>query len=104
MPRLIQNVRIAAVLCIVGALTVFALAGCTPERVVTADSDTVTEDPGTTGGASAGDSTDTATPDEPSAAKLAWLDTELTDAVTGESFRLSDFKGTKVLLHPFAAW
>lgn len=29
---------------------------------------------------------------------------ELTDVVSGESFRLADLKGRPVLLHPFAMW
>jgi hypothetical protein len=37
-------------------------------------------------------------------ASIAWLDTPLTDAVTGKQFRLSDYKGKPVLLHAFAAW
>lgn len=38
------------------------------------------------------------------AGDLAWLELELTDAVTGERFRLSDHRGEPVLLHAFAAW
>lgn len=34
----------------------------------------------------------------------AWLDTRLTDAVTGESFRISDFAGEPVLIQGFAVW
>ena len=41
-------------------------------------------------------------PSEPSS--RIWLDTELTDVSTGETFRLSDFKGRPVLLHAFAVW
>jgi cytochrome oxidase Cu insertion factor (SCO1/SenC/PrrC family) len=45
------------------------------------------------------------TPDAGAAQDVpAWLDIELTDAVTGQRFRLTDFKGKQVLLHPFAAW
>ena len=43
-------------------------------------------------------------PAEESPSDLAWLDTPLTDAVTGEQFRLTDYKGTPVLLHAFAVW
>lgn len=42
--------------------------------------------------------------EEPAASQIAWLDTELTDAVTGKSFRLSDYRGQTVLLHSFAVW
>jgi hypothetical protein len=41
-------------------------------------------------------------PAEPSA--IAWLDTELVDVETGETFRISDFKGRPVLVKSFAVW
>ena len=34
----------------------------------------------------------------------AWVDIELKDVRTGESFRISDFSGTPVLLESFAVW
>lgn len=34
----------------------------------------------------------------------AWMQIELTDVVTGETFRLSDFAGQPVLLESFAVW
>jgi hypothetical protein len=43
-----------------------------------------------------------AEPAEPPA--IAWLDTELVDVETGETFRISDFKGTPVLVKSFAVW
>jgi cytochrome oxidase Cu insertion factor (SCO1/SenC/PrrC family) len=33
-----------------------------------------------------------------------WLDTELKDVVTGETFKISDFKGKPILLESFAVW
>ncbi len=39
----------------------------------------------------------------PSAAG-AWMDIELTDVVTGQKFKISDFKGKPVLLESFAVW
>lgn len=75
-------------------------SGCSSSRVVT----------GTTPDASSPSAADTTTPDPASgptgdqASTIGWLDTPLTDAVTGESFRLSDYKGKPVLLHAFAAW
>ncbi|WP_342304828.1 redoxin family protein [Methanolobus sp. ZRKC5] len=33
-----------------------------------------------------------------------WRDTELTDIATGETFRISDFKGSPVMLESFAVW
>ena len=35
---------------------------------------------------------------------LGWVDTELTDAVTGETFRISDLAGEPVLVEGFANW
>jgi hypothetical protein len=35
---------------------------------------------------------------------LGWVDTALTDAVTGETFRISDFAGEPVLVEGFANW
>jgi thiol-disulfide isomerase/thioredoxin len=34
----------------------------------------------------------------------AWMDVELTDAATGQKFRISDFKGKTVMLESFAVW
>lgn len=43
--------------------------------------------------------------DEPvDAAPAVWLDTELRDVVTGETFRISDFRGTPVFVESFAVW
>jgi hypothetical protein len=44
-------------------------------------------------------------PAEPAApSAIAWLDTELVDVETGETFRISDFAGTPVLVKSFAVW
>lgn len=34
----------------------------------------------------------------------AWMDIELTDVTTGEVFKISDFRGTPVLMESFAVW
>jgi thiol-disulfide isomerase/thioredoxin len=34
----------------------------------------------------------------------AWMDIELSDIATGETFKISDFKGTPILLESFAVW
>ncbi len=34
----------------------------------------------------------------------SWMDIELTDAATGQTFRISDFKGRPVFLESFAVW
>lgn len=41
---------------------------------------------------------------EKAMASEAWLNAELTDAATGKTFKISDFKGTPVLLESFAVW
>ncbi len=84
-------------LLIVSAVLAVLVAawGCAPNREVTAPDS----------GAPSTPATQPQEPgSEPSAAGIAWLDTPLTDAVTGEQFRLSDFKGKPVLLHSFAVW
>lgn len=83
----------------------FVVSGCAPDRVATAPPPNPSP-PSVT-------STETSAAQAPSAevppvealpASIAWLDTPLTDAVTGKRFRLSDYKGKPVLLHAFAAW
>lgn len=37
-------------------------------------------------------------------AARSWMDIELTDVRTGQTFRISDFKGMPVLLESFAVW
>jgi thiol-disulfide isomerase/thioredoxin len=34
----------------------------------------------------------------------AWMEIELTDVATGETFKISDFKGKPILLESFAVW
>jgi cytochrome oxidase Cu insertion factor (SCO1/SenC/PrrC family) len=80
---------IAAALILSIALT----AGCTPSEVSTPGEPGVVPAPAPT-----------ETPAESPSTAVAWLDTPLTDAVTGEEFKLSDFKGQPVLLHAFAVW
>ncbi len=82
-------------IAIISLVALFVVSGCAPDRVATAPepspappSATSTEAPGE------------AVP----SASIAWLETPLTDAVTGKQFRLSDYKGKTVLLHAFAAW
>ena len=36
--------------------------------------------------------------------QASWQDTELTDVTTGESFKISDFRGKKVLVESFGVW
>lgn len=60
--------------------------------------------PATESAPTTGDPAPKPPPEPPAKAKYVWLDTELTDAVSGKEFALSDFKGRPVLLHPFAVW
>jgi hypothetical protein len=43
-------------------------------------------------------------PSPPAASEIAWLDTELVDVASGETFRISDFRGRPVLVKSFAVW
>lgn len=70
--------------------------GCAPDRVVSEPESSEPPPPATV-------STETPVEEQPTAS-IAWLDTPLTDAVTGKEFRLSDFKGKPILLHAFATW
>jgi peroxiredoxin len=48
--------------------------------------------------------TDTPAPVVPQGAQAAWLNVELTDARTGQTFRLSDFAGKTVFVEAMATW
>lgn len=50
------------------------------------------------------DSKDTILDSPPDPVDTSWLDIQLKDVNSGESFTLSDFKGTPVLLESFAVW
>ncbi len=63
-------------------LTVVGLVSCASDQ-------TVTESPPPTSG-------QVVTP--------AWMEIELTDVATGETFKISDFKGKPILLESFAVW
>ncbi len=43
-------------------------------------------------------------PSEEPAVAPAWMDRELTDVATGQTFKISDFKGKPILLESFAVW
>jgi hypothetical protein len=85
-----------------------ALGGCAPDEqasVTSAPEETMAPEPAPGAGAESADEPAEATepaPEPPST--YAWLDTELTDAATGETFAISDFRGRPVLLHAFAVW
>ncbi|MBP2029903.1 cytochrome oxidase Cu insertion factor (SCO1/SenC/PrrC family) [Methanohalophilus levihalophilus] len=48
--------------------------------------------------------TEQGTTDETPAETVDWKNMELTDIATGETFRISDFEGTPVLIESFAVW
>lgn len=82
-------------LIVAGTLAASVLAGCAPQPAEPEPSAPPSE---TTS------PTPEATTPQGDASAYAWLDTELTDAVTGEKFRLADRKGEPILLHAFAVW
>ena len=47
---------------------------------------------------------DQAAPQQTAVSTPAWMDAELTDVASGDTFRISDFKGKPVLLENFAVW
>jgi thiol-disulfide isomerase/thioredoxin len=40
----------------------------------------------------------------PAVETMGWMDTELIDVITGETFKVSDFRGKIILLESFAVW
>ncbi len=64
------------------SLAVVGLVSCTSEKPVT----------------------ETPPPTSGPAAIPAWMEIELTDVATGETFKISDFKGKPILLESFAVW
>ncbi|MDF1541874.1 MAG: hypothetical protein P1P71_02035 [Anaerosomatales bacterium] len=91
------TLRMIAV-CLVAALAGGVVAGCSQD--VAEPPPPVTEPTET--GQPEQPAEEPAEPVEPSA--IAWLDTELVDVETGETFRISDFAGTPVLVKSFAVW
>ena len=47
---------------------------------------------------------ETATPGASDMMMASWIDAELTHPASGETFKISDFKGSVVLVEPFAQW
>jgi hypothetical protein len=43
-------------------------------------------------------------PEQEAASTYAWTDIELTDVNTGETFTISEFAGSQVLMQAFAVW
>jgi len=82
----------ALITAMVGAALV---TGCAPAPPVTEPDPPAAEQP-------AAEAPPAEQPAQP--ASREWLDAELTDASTGRTFKISDFKGRPVLLHAFAVW
>jgi len=70
--------RILAVL--LGAIIIAGLVSCTSDRTLTP------------------------TPAPSPATAPGWMEIELIDVATGETFKVSDFKGKPILLESFAVW
>jgi hypothetical protein len=96
------------------ALALLALGGCGDaadessdaggDSVISTDTDTGSDEP-TVADPGEPDTDPGDGGDDPVADETpAWTDIELTDAVTGEKFRISDYAGQPVLLHSFAVW
>lgn len=85
--------RAKLILPAVGVALAVALVGCSQKPAV---------DEGRTNGESMeqGDSPQDGT----TSVELAWLDTELTDAVTGEPFTMRDVADGPLLIQGFAVW
>lgn len=91
-----RSTALLALLAIVLALSM--LAGCLAEESVPglSEPDVPSETPapdeqGSTDG-------------EQATEQFAWADIELTDVMTGETFRIADFRGKPVLVKTFAVW
>ena len=79
-------------------LTLSMLAGCSA-----AESEPDVSEPDMPSETPAPDVQDSAD-GEQLAAQFAWADIELTDVLTGETFRIADFRGKPVLVKTFAVW
>ena len=65
---------------LLGAISIAGLVSCTSDRTLTP------------------------TPAPIPTTAPAWMEIELTDVATGETFKISDFKGKPILLESFAVW
>jgi hypothetical protein len=110
----VRSDRLAvSVLAAVVAMLLMALAGgCTSEGEEAADTsgtDPTASEEQADGGASEEEDAAEGEPseepaDDATAGTLAWVDVELTDVATGETFRVSDFAGEPVFVESFAVW
>jgi len=71
-------------LVLLGMFSIIGLVSCTSDGTVTP--------------------TPTPAPAPSPATAPGWMDIELTDVATGQTFKVSDFKGKPILLESFAVW
>lgn len=79
-------------------LSLSMLAGCS-----SAESEPDVSEPEVSSETPTQDVQDSADGKQPTA-QFAWADIELTDVLTGETFRIADFHGNPVLVKTFAVW
>lgn len=91
-----RSTALLALLAIVLALSM--LAGC-----LAAESEPDVSEPDVPSETPALDEQDSADGEQP-ATQFAWADIELTDVLTGENFRIADFRGKPVIVKTFAVW
>ena len=95
---MIRRRNTALLTLLAAVLTLSMLAGCSA-----AESEPDVSEPGMPSETPAPDVQDSAD-GEQFAAQFAWADIELTDVLTGETFRIADFRGKPVLVKTFAVW
>ena len=95
-----RSVRAIVPVLLLLAVILWAPMGCTTSTPTSTSDDGDTTTPADDDGPSTGMPEDDGT--EP--AGYAWLDIELTDVVTGETFTLRDLEGEPVLIQSFAVW
>ncbi len=96
----------SAIVALMLALALVFASGCTSDSEQ--ESDAAAAEQGGDEGATAEDEDVGGSGDDGSSAveagTLSWVDIELTDVKTGETFRVSDFSGEQVLVESFAVW
>ena len=107
--RVLEN-RLAAsvIVALLLALALSFASGCTSDGDEESDaggSDTAASEQGDDGATEGqGNQVDAGDSVAAEAGTLSWVDIELTDVETGETFRVSDFAGETVLVESFAVW
>ena len=107
--RVLENrLAASAIVALRLALALAFASGCTSDGDEESDAggtDTTAAEQGDDGaGEDEGTQADTGDSGAAEAGTLSWVDIELTDVETGETFRVSDFAGEQVLVESFAVW